>query len=108
MERGFYSTLTNVNIDVPELINLALEAGKMNIKTMRLLKTALIETYGEPTPVQVSTGTKKGQGIVATGHNLKALEEVLKQTEGTGINVYTHSELLPAHEKKRTNKYSKI
>ena len=45
MERGFYSTLTNVNIDVPELINLALEAGKMNIKTMRLLKTALIETY---------------------------------------------------------------
>jgi hydroxylamine reductase len=108
MERGFYSTLTNVNIDVPELINLALEAGKMNIKTMRLLKTALIETYGEPTPVQVSTGTKKGQGIVATGHNLKALEEVLKQTEGTGINVYTHSELLPAHGYPQLRKYSHL
>ncbi|MEL7671029.1 hydroxylamine reductase [Methanobacterium sp.] len=108
MERGFYSTLTNVNIDVPELINLALEAGKMNIKTMRLLKTALIETYGEPTPVQVSTGTKKGQGIVATGHNLKALEEVLKQTEGTGINVYTHSELLPAHGYPKLRKYSHL
>ncbi|OEC85074.1 hydroxylamine reductase [Methanobacterium sp. A39] len=108
MERGFYSTLTNVNIDVPELINLALEAGKMNIKTMRLLKTALIETYGEPTPVQVSTGTKKGRGIVATGHNLKALEEVLKQTEGTGINVYTHSELLPAHGYPKLRKYKHL
>ncbi len=108
MERGFYSTLTNVNIDVPELINLALEAGKMNIKTMRLLKTALIETYGEPTPVQVSTGTKKGHGIVATGHNLKALEEVLKQTEGTDINVYTHSELLPAHGYPQLRKYSHL
>lgn len=86
-----------MNIDIPELINLALEAGEMNIKTMKLLKTALIETYGEPTPVEASTGTKNGQGIVATGHNLKALEELLKQTEGTGINVYTHSELLPAH-----------
>lgn len=108
MERGFYSTLTNVNIDVPELINLALEAGKMNIKTMRLLKTALIETYGEPTPVQVPTGTVKGRGIVVTGHNLKALEEVLKQTEGTGINVYTHSELLPAHGYPQLKKYNHL
>jgi hydroxylamine reductase len=108
VERGFYSTLTNVNIDIPELINLALEAGKMNIKTMRLLKTALIETYGEPTPVEVPTGTKKGQGIVATGHNLKALEEVLKQTEGTGINVYTHSELLPAHGYPELRKYDHL
>ncbi len=108
MERGFYSTLTNVNIDVPELINLALEAGEMNIKTMRLLKTALIDTYGEPTPVEVSTGTKKGKGIVATGHNLKALEEILKQTEGTEINVYTHSELLPAHGYPELRKYSHL
>ncbi len=108
MERGFYSTLTNVNIDIPELINLALEAGKMNIKTMRLLKTALIETYGEPTPVQVSTGTKKGHGIVVTGHNLKSLEEVLKQVEGTGINVYTHSELLPAHGYPELRKYKHL
>ncbi|MGB9936655.1 MAG: hydroxylamine reductase [Methanobacterium sp.] len=108
MERGFYSTLTNVNIDTNELIKLALEAGEMNIKTMRLLKTALIETYGEPTPVEVSTGTKKGHGIVATGHNLKALEEILKQTEGTGINVYTHSELLPAHGYPELRKYDHL
>ncbi|WP_414470256.1 hydroxylamine reductase [Methanobacterium sp. ACI-7] len=108
MERGFYSTLTNVNIDTNELIKLALEAGEMNIRTMRLLKTALIETYGEPTPVEVNTGTKKGQGIVATGHNLKALEEILKQTEGTGINVYTHSELLPAHGYPELRKYNHL
>jgi hydroxylamine reductase len=108
MERGFYSTLTNVNIDVPELIQLALEAGKMNIKTMRLLKNALIEKYGEPTPVEVSTGTKKGHGIVATGHSMKALEELLKQTEGSGINVYTHSELLPAHGYPKLRKYDHL
>ncbi|MGZ7068655.1 MAG: hydroxylamine reductase, partial [Methanobacterium sp.] len=108
VERGFYSTLTNVNIDIPELINMALEAGEMNIRTMRLLKTALIDTYGEPTPVEVSTGTKKGHGIVATGHDMKALEELLKQTEGNGINVYTHSELLPAHGYPGLRKYDHL
>jgi len=97
LERGFYSTLTNVNQDAGEFVKLALEAGEMNIKTMQLLKKAHIETYGEPEPTEVSTGTKKGHAIVATGHSLKALYELLKQTEGTGINVYTHSELLPAH-----------
>ena len=76
---------------------MALEAGHLNVKTMKLLKQALIETYGEPEPTQVNTGTVKGRGIVVTGHGLKALEELLKQTEGTGINIYTHSELLPAH-----------
>ena len=96
LERGFYSTLTNVNQDVGEFVKLALEAGEMNIKTMQLLKKALIEKYGEPEPTEVKTGTVKGHGIVATGHSLKALYELLKQTEGTGINVYTHSELLPA------------
>lgn len=97
LERGFYSTLTNVNQDAGDFVKLALEAGEMNIKTMQLLKKALIETYGEPEPAEVKTGTVKGRGIVATGHSLKALYELLKQTEGTGINVYTHSELLPAH-----------
>jgi hydroxylamine reductase len=97
LERGFYSTLTNVNQDTGDFVKLALEAGEMNIKTMQLLKKALIEKYGEPEPTEVKTGTVKGHGIVATGHSLKALYELLKQTEGTGINVYTHSELLPAH-----------
>jgi len=97
IERAFYATLTNVNFDADELVKLALEAGEMNIKTMKLLKKAHIETYGEPVPTEVPTGSVKGHGIVVTGHSLKALEELLKQTEGKGINIYTHSEMLPAH-----------
>lgn len=108
LESAFYSTLTNVNFDPEKFVSLALEAGKMNIKTMKLLKTAHIEKYGEPVPTKVRTGTVKGKGIVATGHGLKALEELLKQTEGTGINVYTHSELLPAHGYPGLKKYSHL
>lgn len=105
MERGFYSTLTNVNFDTLEFINLALEAGQMNIKTMQLLKKAHIEKYGEPVPTEVPTGTRKGPGIIVTGHSLKALDELLRQTEGKGINVYTHSEILPAHGYPELHKY---
>lgn len=105
LERGFYSTLTNVNFDAMEFIKLALEAGEMNIKTMQLLKKAHIDNYGEPVPTEVPTGTKKGHAIIVTGHSLKALEELLKQTEGKGINIYTHSETLPAHGYPGLNKY---
>jgi hydroxylamine reductase len=75
---------------------------------MQLLKKAHIETYGEPTPTEVKVGSVKGKGIIATGHSLKALEELLKQTEGTGINVYTHSELLPAHGYPELRKYEHL
>ncbi|HEY68050.1 MAG TPA: hydroxylamine reductase [Thermoflexia bacterium] len=97
LERAFYATFTNVNFDAADLVRLAVEAGEMNVRTMRLLKKAHIETYGEPEPTEVQTGTIKGHGIIVTGHGLKALGALLEQTEGTGINVYTHSELLPAH-----------
>ena len=80
----------------------------MNIKAMQLLKKAHIETYGEPTPTEVKAGSIKGKGIIATGHSIKALEELLKQTEGTGINVYTHSELLPAHGYPGLRKYKHL
>jgi hydroxylamine reductase len=108
LERGFYSTLTNVNFDAGEFVKLALEAGEMNIKTMNLLKKAHIETYGEPVPTEVKVGSVKGPGIIATGHSLKALAELLKQTEGTGVNVYTHSELLPAHGYPELHKYKHL
>lgn len=108
IERGFYSTLTNVNFDPNKFVELALEAGHMNIKTMQLLKKAHIESYGEPVPVEVPVGAIKGPGILATGHSLKALEELLKQTEGKGINVYTHSELLPAHGYPGLKKYNHL
>ncbi|MEA1964497.1 MAG: hydroxylamine reductase, partial [Candidatus Aerophobetes bacterium] len=97
LERAFYSTFTNVNFDAEDFVRLVVEAGKMNVKTMRLLKKAHIETYGEPEPTEVQTGTVKGHGIIATGHGLKALEALLEQTEGADVNVYTHSELLPSH-----------
>ncbi len=97
LARALYSTLTNVNFDPQDFVRMALEAGQMNVKAMQLLKKAHIENFGEPVPAAVQTGTVKGRGIVATGHNLKALSALLEQTAGTGINVYTHSELLPAH-----------
>jgi len=108
LERAFYATFTQVNYDAEDLVRLAIEGGKMNIRTMKLLKKAHIEAYGEPEPTQIKTGTVKGRGIIVTGHGLKALEELLKQTEGTGINVYTHSELLPAHGYPGLKKYKHL
>ncbi len=105
MERALYSTLTNVNFDAGSLIKLAVEAGENNLVAMRLLKDAHIDTYGEPEPTNVKTSTVKGKGIIVTGHSLKCLEEVLKQSEGQNINVYTHSELLPAHGYPGLKKY---
>lgn len=108
LERAFYATFTNVNFNVEDLVNLAIEAGKMNLTTMKLLKEAHIKTYGEPEPQKVQTGTVKGHGILVTGHGLKSLEELLKQTEGTGINIYTHSEMLPAHGYPELKKYKHL
>ena len=108
LSKALYSTLTNVNFSAGDFVDLALEAGQSTVSVMRLLKKAHIETYGEPVPTQVETGTASGRGIVATGHSLKVLEELLKQTEGTGINVYTHSELLPANAYPGIKKYSHL
>lgn len=108
LERGFYSTFTNVNFDAADLVTLAIESGEMAIRTMRLLKRAHIETYGEPEPANVATGTVNGRGILVTGHGLKALASLLEQTEGTGINVYTHSEMLPAHGYPGLSKYEHL
>ncbi len=108
LERAFYATFTNVNFDAGEFVRLAVESGEMALRTMRLLKKAHIETYGEPSPTTVRTGTVKGRGIVVTGHGLKALSALLEQTKGTGINVYTHSEMLPAHGYPKLNKYDHL
>ena len=108
IERGFFSTLTNVNFDPKEFLRLAVQAGEMNIKTMKMLKKAHIETFGEPTPVQVKTGTVKGHGILVTGHDMHALEQLLKQVEGTDVFVYTHSEMLPAHGYPGLRKYKNL
>lgn len=108
IERAFFSTLTNVNFDPQEYINLALKAGEMNIRTMQLLKKAHIEKFGEPQPTKVRTGTVKGHGILVTGHDLYALDKLLQQVEGTDVYVYTHSEMLPAHGYPGLKKYKNL
>lgn len=108
LSKALYSTLTNVNFDEEDFLKQALEAGMMNLKIMQLLKKAHIETYGEPTPTEVETGTKEGHAIIVTGHNLKALEELLKQVEGSDVYVYTHSEMLPAHGYPGLRKYKNL
>lgn len=105
LARALYTVLTNVNFDAESLVDLAVEAGRVNLRAMKLLKEAHIEAYGEPVPTQVPTGTVEGKAIIVTGHGLKALEELLKQTKGAGINVYTHSEMLPAHGYPGLKKY---
>ena len=108
IERGFFSTLTNVNFDPEEFLNLAVKAGEMNIRTMKLLKRAHIERFGEPTPTKVRTGTVKGHGIIITGHDMNALDKLLQQVEGTDVFVYTHSEMLPAHGYPGLRKYKNL
>ncbi|HHY96344.1 MAG TPA: hydroxylamine reductase [Firmicutes bacterium] len=95
--KALYSTLTNVDFDINRFIDLSLQAGQMTLKAMTLLKKAHVDAFGPMQPTSVPTGTFAGPGILVTGHNMKALYELLRQTDGKGINVYTHSEMLPAH-----------
>ena len=105
---ALYSSLTQVNFDAGDFVKLALKAGEMNLRIMRILKGAHIEAFGEPVPAQVQTGTVKSHGIIVTGHDLKALEALLKQVEGTDVYVYTHSEMLPAHGYPGLKKYKNL
>ncbi|MBI4651000.1 hydroxylamine reductase [Candidatus Desantisbacteria bacterium] len=108
MHEGLYSTGTNVNFDANRFINLNLKAGEICLKAMELLDKANTETFGLPKPVEVSSGTVAGHGILVTGHDLLALSELLKQTEGKGINIYTHGEMLPAHGYPELKKYKHL
>ena len=94
--KGLAATLDQ-KLGVPELFELNMELGKVNLKCMELLDAANTDAYGDPTPTEVNVKTIKGPFIVVSGHDLKDLYELLKQTEGKGINVYTHGEMLPAH-----------
>lgn len=80
-----------------DLLPLVLETGKVNLQCMALLDGANTGAYGTPTPVTVPLTIEKGPFIIVTGHDLKDLEELLRQTDGKGVNVYTHGEMLPAH-----------
>ncbi len=90
------------------LTALALKVGKVNLRVMELLDRANTSAYGHPVPTPVRVDPVKGKAIVVSGHDLKDLEELLKQTEGTGINVYTHGEMLPAHGYPGLKKYARL
>jgi hydroxylamine reductase len=92
--------------DLDQLVALALKCGEVNLKAMELLDAGNTETYGHPTPTEVPLGTKAGKAILITGHDLRDLELLLKQTEGKGINIYTHGEMLPCHGYPELKKYS--
>lgn len=97
VHEALFKTLTNVDFSLEDHFNVVLRLGMMNLKTMEILDEANTEAFGDPTPTTVRTGTVKGPGILVTGHDLLDLKEILEATEGTGINVYTHGEMLPAH-----------
>ncbi|MDH7480695.1 MAG: hydroxylamine reductase [Armatimonadota bacterium] len=89
--------LTKENTTVEELLGMCLKIGELNLKAMELLDAANTSAYGHPEPTKVRIEPVKGKAIAVSGHDLKDLEELLKQTDGKGINVYTHGEMLPAH-----------
>jgi len=97
IERALFATMTNVNFDLGAMLDLNMECGAINFKVMEMLDKAHTDNYGQPRPTTVKEGTIAGPGILVSGHDMKFLENLLKACEGTGINVYTHGEMLPAH-----------
>lgn len=98
--------LTDDSLTADELTALTLETGKYGVDTMALLDKANTSTYGDPEITKVNIGIRNNPAILISGHDLHDLEMLLKQTEGTGVDVYTHSEMLPAHYYPAFKKYS--
>ena len=105
-----YKTLFALGIewDVEDLLPITMDVGKVNFKCMELLDKANTETFGTPVPTEVSLTIEKGPFIVISGHDLYDLKCLLEQTEGKGIHIYTHGEMLPAHAYPELKKYSHL
>jgi hydroxylamine reductase len=99
------ATLSN-DLSLNDWIGLVLKCGEINLRAMELLDAGNTKAFGHPVPTKVSLGAKKGKAILISGHDLQDLAELLKQTEGKGINVYTHGEMLPAHGYPVLKKYN--
>lgn len=97
VEEALFATVTNVNFDLGSLFELVLECGHKNLRVMQMLDEGHTKRFGTPSPTTVFEGTRAGPGILVTGHDMVDLADLLEQTKGTGINVYTHGEMLPAH-----------
>ncbi|GAB6098769.1 hydroxylamine reductase [Halanaerocella petrolearia] len=96
LHQGLAATIDDT-LSADDLISLVMKCGEIGVSTMALLDQANTESYGHPEPTTVNLGVKDRPGILISGHDLKDLEELLEQTEGTGIDIYTHGEMLPAH-----------
>lgn len=96
---------TNKDFGVKELLGVVQKTGEFGIKAMALLDQANTSRYGNPEPTQVNLGVRPGPGILVSGHDLLDLDELLQQTEGTGINIYTHGEMLPTNAYPELKKY---
>ncbi len=99
------SVLLAEGLTVDQCVDAAMKAGKVNMRTMELLDAGNTGTYGDPVPTSVPLGHRKGKCILITGHDLHDLELLLKQTEGKGIDIYTHGEMLPCHGYPELKKY---
>ncbi|MCU0587455.1 MAG: hydroxylamine reductase [Syntrophobacteraceae bacterium] len=91
------AAMMNKSLGLNDWVGLALKCGEVNLKAMELLDAGNTGTYGHPVPTKVPLGHRKGKAILVSGHDLKDLDELLKQTAGKGIDVYTHGEMLPTH-----------
>ena len=108
VNRFFLKALFAIGMDhwgMEQLLPVVMEVGEVNLTCMALLDQANTETYGHPVPVEVSLTVEKGPFIVITGHDLYDLKQLLEQTQGKGINIYTHGEMLPAHAYPELKKY---
>ena len=103
IDRGLVATTIPLSAD--QLVQMVLECGKNGVDAMALLDKANTATYGNPEITKVDIGVRKNPGILISGHDLRDLYELLEQTEGTGVDVYTHSEMLPAHYYPAFKKY---
>jgi hydroxylamine reductase len=99
------AAIARENLDLNGWVGLVLKCGEINLRTMELLDTGNTTAFGHPVPTKVPLGAKKGKAILISGHDLKDLLELLKQTVGKGINIYTHGEMLPAHGYPELKKY---
>ena len=102
------ATISNPDAQQDELLNLVLQTGKVGVQAMALLDKANTESYGNPEITKVNIGVGKNPGILISGHDLHDIEDLLHQTEGTGIDVYTHGEMLPAHYYPQLKKYKHL
>ncbi|MDR1505143.1 MAG: hydroxylamine reductase [Prevotella sp.] len=107
MQRAL-AEITREDISVDELVALALETGKYGVQVMALLDAANTGRFGNPEITQVNIGVGKNPGILISGHDLRDIEELLQQAEGTGVDIYTHSEMLPAHYYPHLKKYKHL